>query len=177
MNMQSEIAVELSSNTIAYAEFGDLVLSKLYPRQDTTQEEIGMLASSIETCGLINPLSVLETEDGKCEVVAGGRRLRAIEMLVRAKRWDGGVPVIIAKDAEQARLWANTENTARADLHPADEIREFCRKYFCGLKASSRWTQLRCEGCKLLEWGGACLIKLTLADHMRCFDPSQCGSG
>lgn len=135
MNMQSDIKVELSSNTIAYAEFGNLVLSKLNPRQDVTDEEIGMLASSIETCGLINPLSVLETDDGKYEVVAGGRRLRAIEMLVRAKRWEGGVPVIIAKDEDQARQWANAENTARSDLHPADEIRAYGKERKAGKSA------------------------------------------
>lgn len=58
MNMQSDITVELSLNAIAYAEFGDLGLSNLNPRQEVNDEEIGMLASSIETCGLINPLSV-----------------------------------------------------------------------------------------------------------------------
>lgn len=135
MNMQSEIEIELSSNTIAYAEFGDLVLSKLNPRQDVTDEEIGMLASSIETCGLINPLSVLETDDGKYEVVAGGRRLRAIEMLVRAKRWSASVAVVIAKHEDQARQWANAENTARSDLHPADEIRAYGKERKAGKSA------------------------------------------
>jgi len=135
MNMQSDIKVELSSNTIAYAEFGNLVLSKLNPRQDVTDEEIGMLASSIETCGLINPLSVLETDDGKYEVVAGGRRLRAIEMLVRAKRWSASVAVVIAKDEDQARQWANAENAARSDLHPADEIRAYGKERKAGKSA------------------------------------------
>ena len=135
MNMQSDIKVELSSNTIAYAEFDTLGLSKLNPRQDVTEEEIGMLASSIETCGLINPLSVLETEDGKFEVVAGGRRLRAIEMLVRAKRWSASVAVVIAKDEDQARQWANAENTARSDLHPADEIRAYGKERKTGKSA------------------------------------------
>ncbi len=135
MNMQSDIKVELSSNTIAYAEFGNLVLSQLNPRQDVTDEEIGMLASSIETCGLINPLSVLETDDGRYEVVAGGRRLRAIEMLVRAKRWSASVAVVIAKDEDQARQWANAENTARSDLHPADEIRAYGKERKAGKSA------------------------------------------
>jgi len=135
MNMQNNVEIEMSSGIVGYAEFGDLVLSKLNPRQDVTEEEIGRLASSIEVCGLINPLSVLETEDGKVEVVAGGRRFRAIEMLVRAKRWEGGVPVIIAKDEDQARQWANAENTARADLHPADEIRAYGKENKAGKSA------------------------------------------
>lgn len=43
------------------------------------------------------------------------------------------IPVLLAKDAAQAEVWANAENTARADLDPADEIRAYGRMAKRGL--------------------------------------------
>lgn len=53
----------------------------------------------------------------------------------------------------------------------------FCRNYSLRLKAGPRWTQLCCEGRKLRERRHARLIELSLADHMRGFDTSQCRGG
>ncbi|MBN8194867.1 hypothetical protein JI667_22470, partial [Bacillus sp. NTK074B] len=37
------------------------------------------------------------------------------------------VPVKLAPDEDTARIWASAENTARAALHPADEVRAYGR--------------------------------------------------
>ena len=67
--------------------------------------------------------------DGKVGIVAGGCRLRAIQMI--AERSDthsfATVPVKLATDAAEAEDWANAENAAREDMTPADEIRAFGR--------------------------------------------------
>ena len=94
------------------------------------QEAVETLAESIRTCGLLQNLGGLRDESGKVGIVAGGRRLRALAYLAEANPEQEAVtsiPVLLAKDAAQAELWANAENTARADLDPADEIRAYGR--------------------------------------------------
>jgi len=101
-----------------------LTRSPLNPRQIVDADAIAALAESIRVCGLIQNLCGLRTEAG-VQIVAGGRRLSALRLL--ADRGDPvpPVPVLVTNDPAQARDWAGAENTARADLHPADEIRHF----------------------------------------------------
>ena len=49
------------------------------------EEEIAPLAASIAAIGLLNPLTVQETGDGRWGVLAGGRRLAALKALVGRK--------------------------------------------------------------------------------------------
>ena len=112
----------------------DLYLSDMNPRQEADPEGIALLADSIAMIGLIQPIAGFRDEAGKIGVVAGGRRWRAIklalerdpELLVHRPEL-AFVPVRLAPDAATARAWAAVENTAREDLHPADEIRAFGR--------------------------------------------------
>lgn len=55
-----------------------LDLSPLNPRRNVTDEDITALADSIRTAGLLQNLAGIETETGRVEIVAGGRRLRAL---------------------------------------------------------------------------------------------------
>ncbi|MGB0967620.1 MAG: ParB/RepB/Spo0J family partition protein [Halocynthiibacter sp.] len=103
----------------------DLYLSDLNPRQEVSEEGIQQLADSILACGLIQNLAGLRDEMGKVGIVAGGRRLRALELAAKDDIELALVPVRIAPDAETALQWANAENSARADLDPADEIRAY----------------------------------------------------
>jgi ParB family transcriptional regulator, chromosome partitioning protein len=111
-----------------------LHLSPLNPRRVVTDAEIAEFADSIHAQGLLNPLTVLHSpgETGpdappEWQVVAGGRRLRAIQVLAAAGRWpaDRPVPCHVTDDADQARLWAGSENFSRRDLHPADEAEAY----------------------------------------------------
>jgi len=116
--------------TIIYASLDQLYLHELNPRQEVAQDAIETLAESIRTCGLLQNLGGLQDESGKIGIVAGGRRLRALAYLAEANPKQQAVksiPVLLAKDAPQAELWANAENAARADLDPADEIRAYGR--------------------------------------------------
>lgn len=103
----------------------DLILSPMNPRQDAGAEGIEALAASIRACGLMQNLSGIAGDGGKTEIVAGGRRLRALRLLAENGEAPEYVPVRLARDEAEARMWAATENHQREDLHPADEIRAF----------------------------------------------------
>ena len=58
-----------------------LVLSAMNPRQNVPAAEVEELAESIWTAGLIQNLAGIMDENGGAEIVAGGRRLRALQLL------------------------------------------------------------------------------------------------
>lgn len=127
MTNQSKHATDA---TIIYASLDQLYLHEFNPRQEVAQEAVEALAESIKTCGLLQNLGGLQDDTGKIGIVAGGRRLRALAYLAEsdpAQETSKSIPVLLAKDAAQAEVWANAENTARADLDPADEIRAYGR--------------------------------------------------
>ncbi|KZK84200.1 Chromosome-partitioning protein Spo0J [Pseudovibrio sp. Ad46] len=103
-----------------------LTLSALNPRQSVDPSEIELLAQSIKACGLIQNL-VGFAEGNSIGIVAGGRRLRALQVLQESKDIlpNYSVAVRIAATQQQALQWANAENTARKDLNPAEEIKAY----------------------------------------------------
>jgi ParB family chromosome partitioning protein len=83
------------------------------------------LAASIAAHGLLQNLSVVPNCEG-FDVVAGGRRLRALQKLVADGKLpaDYAVPCIVLDDA--TALEASTaENVVRQAMHPADEFDAF----------------------------------------------------
>lgn len=110
-----------------FIELDGLYLHPLNTRTEPPALEISQLADSILACGLMQNLLCLTDADGRMGVVAGGRRFRALQLLAAAGQWDAPVPVQVTTDAAVAQTWANAENTARAALHPADEIRAYGR--------------------------------------------------
>ena len=128
MNKPNKIHVP-ADDAISYLPLGDLSLSPLNPRQgDLAEGEVESLAESIRLLGLIQNLSGFQKSPRKVEIVAGGRRLRALQHLAKTHPEHQAVQSIavkVTKDAQLAQTWANAENTARADLDPADEIRAF----------------------------------------------------
>lgn len=104
--------------------FGDLYVSDLNPRTVFSEDGIKALAENIRQLGLIQNLAGLRDETGKVGIVAGGRRLRALETLQDDPRF-ATVSVKIAPDQATAEIWASSENHQREQPHPADEIREY----------------------------------------------------
>lgn len=115
--------------------FNKLVLSQSNVRRVKAGVSIEELAESIARRGLIQSLHVRPVLDGEgqetgmFEVPAGGRRYRALEMLVKQKRLNktASVPCVIgATDSgivmEEISL---AENDERAPLHPLDQFRAF----------------------------------------------------
>lgn len=109
-----------------------LTLSPMNPRQTVANSDVTELAESIWTAGLIQSIAGLADAEGRCQIVAGGRRLRALQYLAEihpdmaTTRPELANPVVmLAPDAETARTWATVENIARRDLDPAEEIRAY----------------------------------------------------
>ena len=109
-----------------------LTLSPMNPRQTVLEADVIDLAESIWAAGLIQNLSGLADETGGAQIVAGGRRLRALVYLsgqhpdMAETRPELANPMVnLAPDAETAGTWAVTENIARRALHPAEEIRAY----------------------------------------------------
>ncbi len=87
------------------------------PRQDFDEEELQALADSITEHGIIQPLTVRETESGYYQIIAGERRWRAARL---ANLSD--VPVVIIEaDDKKAMELALIENLQRQDLNPVEE--------------------------------------------------------
>lgn len=106
----------------------DIIPNKDQPRKYFNDDAIGELALSIQSVGIIQPLSVQAREDGKFGLISGERRLRAAKMAGLAK-----VPcVMIRADQEDTELMALVENIQREDLNFIEEARAFdqiLRKY------------------------------------------------
>jgi ParB family chromosome partitioning protein len=115
--------------------FNKLVLSQSNVRRVKAGVSIEELAASIARRGLIQSLSVFPVVDaegvetGMFEVPAGGRRFRALELLVKQKRLAKIAPVpCVVRDRDGAILPQEVslaENIERAPLHPLDQFRGF----------------------------------------------------
>jgi len=105
-----------------------LILSPRNVRKTNGDDDIESLADSIASKGLLQNLVVSESVDhpGKYEVDAGGRRLRALQLLAHQKRVAKNLPVpvqiIPRDDALEASL---AENLQKVAMNPADEVEAF----------------------------------------------------
>jgi ParB family chromosome partitioning protein len=112
--------------------FNKLVLSQSNVRRIKAGVSIEELAEDIARRTLLQSITVRPVRDadgvetGKFEVPAGGRRFRALELLVKQKRLakTAPVPCVVREDGipEEDSL---AENVQRAPLHPLDQFRAF----------------------------------------------------
>ncbi|MFH7813253.1 MULTISPECIES: ParB/RepB/Spo0J family partition protein [Acetobacter] len=115
--------------------FNKLVLSQSNVRRVKAGLSIEELAHDIERRGLLQSLNVRPVlngegaETGVYEVPAGGRRFRALELLVKQKKLVKTAPVpCIVREAGSAILAEDdslAENVQRVALHPLDQFRAF----------------------------------------------------
>ena len=127
MTKQQKIKADSAVSHLVEVPLADLYISEVNPRRSVSETHIDTLAASLARFGLIHNLAGLRDADGKVRIVAGGCRLRAIRKIVDDTDTSAfaTVPVKLARDAEEAAVWANAENAAREDMTPADEIRAF----------------------------------------------------
>src|SRR5216683_4243022 len=112
--------------------FNKLVLSQSNVRRVKASVSIEQLAESIALRTLLQSLSVRAVVDGDgqetgmFEVPAGGRRYRALELLVKQKRMakTQAVPCVV-RDGGIAEDDSLAENDERVGLHPLDQFRAF----------------------------------------------------
>lgn len=128
MTKQQKITLSASRDI----PFDRLVLSQSNVRRVKAGVSIEELAEDIARRTLLASLTVRPVldesgaETGMFEIPAGGRRYRALELLVKQKRLarTAPVPCIVRTDglAEEDSL---AENVQRAPLHPLDQFRAF----------------------------------------------------
>jgi ParB family transcriptional regulator, chromosome partitioning protein len=112
--------------------FNKLVLSQSNVRRVKAGMSIEELAEDIARRSLLQSLSVRPVldaegqETGMFEVPAGGRRFRALELLVKQKRMNKtqAVPCVV-RTAGLAEEDSLAENVQRVALHPLDQFRAF----------------------------------------------------
>ena len=128
---KQELDAVIAASPRTFVPFNKLLISPNYQvRQEdpTTSMPLGELAASIEAAGLLHNLIVVRGARGLHEVCAGGRRLRAMAMLVEQGRWPENQPVpVLVVPAEQALMASLIENVEREALNPADEFMAFAR--------------------------------------------------
>ncbi len=122
---QNEISATLTQQMsdekrVITAKVSEIQLSPFQPRRIFKDEQIQELAKSIRERGLVQPLVVRRVE-GKFELIAGERRLRAVKSLGHK---EVKVVVMKATDQEVAEITL-IENLQREDLTPLEEAEQY----------------------------------------------------
>jgi ParB family chromosome partitioning protein len=113
--------------------FNKLILSQQNVRKIKAGVSINDLAQDIAHRGLLSSLNVRAeldnegNETGIYRIPAGGRRYRALELLVNQKRLarTAGVPCIVSTGETLEVEDSLAENAHRVELHPLDQYRAF----------------------------------------------------
>ena len=101
----------------------DISPNSFQPRRTFTEPELAELEASIRASGLLQPIIVRSRGDGKWELVAGERRLRAVGRI----GWTD-IPAVVRDFDDRAMLTlALVENLQRADLNPLEEAEGYQR--------------------------------------------------
>lgn len=96
-------------------------------RKTDVNEAIGELAASIASHGLLQSLVVKKGKRGKYDVIAGQRRLIALQKLAADKTIaiNADIPCVIAASDADATELSLAENIVRMPMHPADQFEAF----------------------------------------------------
>lgn len=105
---------------VKYIPLGDIEVNPEQPRRAFQEEELSELMQSLEQHGMLQPMVVMEKDDGKgYQIIAGERRWRAAKQL----GWTE-VPCVVRSgvtgDRNRLEL-ALTENVQRENLNPVEE--------------------------------------------------------
>lgn len=112
-SMPKELKVD--DNKVVQVDAKSIVPNPYQPRREFIEDELVDLALSIKTHGIVQPL-IVTREDGKYQLIAGERRLRAAKRIGLEK-----VPVIVRSFNKQEQLEiALIENIQRSELKPLE---------------------------------------------------------
>ncbi|MEG3178807.1 ParB/RepB/Spo0J family partition protein [Sphingomonas sp. RB3P16] len=106
----------------------NLTLSKDNVRKSNRDERVDTLAANIAAQGLLQNLIVTPLKKaGHFTVKAGGRRLRALQLLIEQGTLpaDHTVPVLVLSDDDNSIEASLAENFQRVPMNPADECTAF----------------------------------------------------
>jgi len=119
----------LANTPIQMVPFSQLSLSPLNVRKaEPDAAKLQELAGSIRAVGVLHNLIVHRLPDGQLGAAAGGRRFRALSILLNegAIAPDYAVPVKTISD-DVAEVVSAIENFQHESMHPADQIMAFAR--------------------------------------------------
>lgn len=115
---------------ILSVDIDSIMPNPFQPRKNFNEEEIGSLAESIRSQGLLQPI-VLRKKGGKYEVISGERRLRAIRHIGEKR-----IPAIVKEKISDGKMleMALVENIQREDLNDIELAKSYQRLLVdCGL--------------------------------------------
>lgn len=139
----------LDTKQISWLPISALTPSPLNPRKNFPQEALETLANSIAAKGLMQNLVGRVTDDQRfVEVVAGGRRLRALNLLRETGRItdDYAVPVRVQEMTDlDALMLAVAENSERADVEPLEEADAFVKMIWLGASVEDIALRFKCS--------------------------------
>lgn len=120
----SSFLPEISEDaTTSSVDINLIVPNKYQPRKHFDEDAIRSLSESIKEKGVIQPLIVRDLNDGKYELIAGERRLRASKIAGLET-----VPVVVKQMTDDESLEiAILENIQREDLNPLEEAEGYKR--------------------------------------------------
>ena len=95
----------------------EIARSPYQPRREFKEEELAELAESLRNNGLVQPPTVRRNADGRYELIAGERRLRAAQLA----GWEKIRVTLVEADDQTAAVMTTTENLQREDLNPIEE--------------------------------------------------------
>ena len=108
---------------VVYLKIEDITPSRYQPRERFDEAKLSELIASIREKGVIQPVLVRPKGDGKYELIAGERRLRAVRSL-EIKEMPALVREVEDVDALEISL---IENIQREELNPIDEAHAYRR--------------------------------------------------
>ena len=116
---------------LQYIPLSNLVHSSLNVRTVTSGKIADKeLIASIKKNGLIQNIVVISKGKEKYEVIAGGRRLSALNTLLEQKEIELNYPVsCLVTTLEKATEVSLSENINRVDMHPADQLSAFLKLF------------------------------------------------
>ena len=142
------------------------------PRYQFDQEALDELMKSIEELGLLSPIKVRTTPNGRYKIIYGNRRYKASKLLNKAT-----IPCIVSTSTDEMDIYLEqiAENLTREGFSPIEEAEAFHKlmndpKFSSSLKFLVQ--QARQAGsyiknkCELLKFGNA-VRKLDRERHAR----------
>ena len=102
--------------TVCTIKLNTISTNPFQPRSNFNHEQLEELSHSIETLGIIQPITVRKLGNDKYQLISGERRLRASEMAGKTE-----IPAFIriANDQEMLEM-ALVENIQRSNLNPIE---------------------------------------------------------
>ena len=111
----------LSDKKLLMLKPKDILPSRLSVRKNTYDYELKPLADSIAVSGIIEPILIRKTENGKYEIISGNRRFKAAVMAGMRR-----IPCVLHRvDSHKAALFSVLENYNRKELSFFEEAEAF----------------------------------------------------